>query len=76
MPVPCRHIAGQAALDTPIMNAIGDENRMTAQLSRLIGLVVPLPDDSWDDLSEAGLYMQRATCATLMPAVTCAQSAL
>ena len=38
MPALRRRIAGQAALDTPIMDAIDSDSRVTAQLSRLIGL--------------------------------------
>lgn len=58
MPTPCRHSAGQAALDTPIMDAIESKTRPTAQLSRLIGLVVPQPDD----LSKTALQAAGALC--------------
>ncbi len=38
LPERCRRIAGQAALDTPVMDAVDSDSRVTAQLSRLIGL--------------------------------------
>lgn len=38
-PISCRRIAGKAALDSPIMGAVNSDNRETAQLSRLIGIM-------------------------------------
>ena len=59
MPALRRRIAGQAALDTPIMDAIDSDSHVTAQLSRLIGLAGSRLDD---DLSEAALRAAGALC--------------
>ena len=57
---PCRHIASQATLDTPIiMDAIDSDSRVTAQLSCLIGLAGA---QLHERLSEAALRAVGALC--------------
>ena len=59
LPAPCRRIAGQAALHTPIMDEIDSDSRATAQLSRLIGLAGLRLDY---DLCEAALRAAGSLC--------------
>ncbi len=59
LPAPCRHIAGQAALDTPIMHAVDSDSPLTAQLSRLIGIAGTQLDER---ISEAALHAAAALC--------------